>query len=645
MRGWAILIALVAACGSDTRRELRMDFPRGSLYDAPFPADDLRNADGTVDLSLIEVPPGLPFMRDIVTLLDGQADGFGQTSAVFFASRVALDPAALPDVAASITPASTVFLLGIDPDAADYLVRYPIEVSYDEDGGPFGDEHLLTLLPVQGVPLLPATRYAAVVMRELGDASGQPLEQSAAVDDLANGQPAFDTLAAAAAALAEAGIALDDVAALTAYRTQDGEAGLRRFVAHARGADPPAPLTAPTRTDLFDEYCVYQTTVSMPVYQTGTPPFTMRGGTWPVAPAVDSREDARLVITIPRAAAPAAGYPTAVMVRTGGGGDRPLVDRGVRDDTGEPVVPGTGPALHFARAGFAGVTIDGPHGGLRNVTEGDEQLLIFNITNPGAIRDNIRQSALELALVPDILAGVTIDISDCPGATTGSALLDLSRLALMGHSMGATIAPLVLAVEPRYQAVILSGAGGSWIENVVHKRSPFEIRPVATSLLGYTNIGRELHERDPALSLFQWAIEAADPPLYARHVLGTGARHVLMFQGIVDTYILPPIANATSLSVGLDLAGDALDEEAPDLAGFEPASQMLPLVGRGVIALPASGNLPDGATGVVVQHLEDPIEDGHEVMFQLDAPKAQYQAFLASWLAGTPTVPATAASR
>jgi len=44
----------------------------------------------------------------------------------------------------------------------------------------------------------------------------------------------------------------------------------------------------------------------------------------------------------------------------------------------------------------------------------------------------------------------------------------------------------------------------------------------------------------------------------------------------------------------------------------------------------------------VTQHHEDGIEDGHEVMFQTDVPKHEYQYFLASWLTGTPSVPADA---
>jgi len=123
-----------------------------------------------------------------------------------------------------------------------------------------------------------------------------------------------------------------------------------------------------------------------------------------------------------------------------------------------------------------------------------------------------------------------------------------------------------------------------------------------------------------------------------------------MMQGIVDDYILPRIANSTSLSFGLDLAGVELDTEAdPRLAGELPVGPLLPLDGRSTIALPAMSNvaLPGGGsvTAVLTQHLEDGIEDGHEVVFQTDPPKHEYQCFLASWLAtGAPSV-ATDAGR
>src|SRR5207249_6276706 len=121
---------------------------------------------------------------------------------------------------------------------------------------------------------------------------------------------------------------------------------------------------------------------------------------------------------------------------------------------------------------------------------------------------------------------------------------DVNKLALMGHSMGATIAPLSAAFEPRFGAVILSGCGGSFIENVLYKEKPVLIRPLAEVLVGYPQLGRKLSEGDAALSLVQWAAEAADPPTYGPRILdGSGAaHHVLMLQGIVDHYIMPPMA-------------------------------------------------------------------------------------------------------
>jgi hypothetical protein len=205
--------------------------------------------------------------------------------------------------------------------------------------------------------------------------------------------------------------------------------------------------------------------------------------------------------------------------------------------------------------------------------------------------------------------------------------------------MGAWIAPIAAADEPMFGAMIIDGAGGSWIENIMWKQKPTPVYPVIAAFLHEGDLKAD----DPVLGLSQWALEPADPQIYTAKFAARGG-HVLMVQGIVDDYILPNIANATSLSLGLDLAGPELDTESdPRLVSQRPLGPLLPLVGRGAIALPASAN-HGASTAVVVQHLEDGIEDGHEVMFQTDAPKHQYQCFLASWIVkGTPMVDADAA--
>ena len=631
---------------------LRMDLgATADLFAAPFPSDHLVGADGTVAVDAFPNPDAIPLVEQLLDTVHGRARGFATTATLFFTAEAALDAQSLPALLETVEPDASVQLLSIDPASDDYLQRYPLKVHFESDGGPFGAANMLALLPLQGIPLRPHGHYAAVVLDGVRTAAGEPLVPAAELADLLAGKrpdglsdAALASYRRAVEALDEAGIARDRVVGLSAFHTWDPTSEQDLLVAQARALATPSPVLPFAAAEIFDDYCVFESTVDMPVYQTGEPPYQDEGGEIPFEPSgpqVDHPETARIVVTIPRAPMPAGGWPSVVMIRTGGGGDRPLVDRGPRDAAGEALAAGTGPAWHFARAGWAGVSVDGPHGGLRNITGGDEQFLIFNLANPVAMRDNLRQSALELALLPDVLATLELDVSSCPDAGAPTARFDVDRLAIMGHSMGATIAPLTLATEPRYRAALLSGAGGSWIENVIYKRSPLAVKPLAEVLLHYPTHERQLHEHDPVLALLQWAGEPADPPVYAPRVVSRpepdAPRHILMMQGIVDTYILPPIANALSLSLGLDRGGQALDAASPELSELDPLDLLLPLVGRGAIDLPASGNR-GAATALVVQHPEDGIEDGHEVVFQTEPPQHQMRCFLSSLLAGAATV-------
>jgi dienelactone hydrolase len=589
-----------------------MNFAGTGFYDAPFPSDHRRLADGRIDLGRFPTQ-GVPLVAQIAALAAGR-EGFGLTSAVFFRLGAAVE-GPLPDLAASREPGSPVFLVDLATG-----VRHPVTVQLSADGGRFGAPNLLAVLPAQGFPLRPRTRYAAVVLRSLGLEPSRQLRQlrlggappGLGLAALAEYREALDTLASQ-------GVAGDSIAGLAVFTTGDPTAELDATVADALAR--PLPAVAPfTPTDAFPGYCVYESTVAMPTYQTGTPPYATEGGAWQATPFAE--ELARVVVTIPRRAMPTAGFPTVVFSRTGAGGERPLVDRGPRAVAGGAAVePGAGLARDFAEVGWAAISIDGPHGGLRNVTHGDEQFLMFNVLNPTALRDNVRQSALELVLTAHLVPTLRVASAACDGAPA-EARLDGDRLAIFGHSMGAWIAPLAVAAEPRFRAMILSGAGASWIENVLWKQKPLDVRPLARTFLGY-GVTFDLSPGDPVLSLLQWAGESADPQLYGERV----ASHVLMVQGIVDHYIMPTIANATSLAMGLDLAGPALDGTVPELASFPPLATLLPLRDRTTLPLPAFGNR-DGRTAVVVQHAADGIEDGHEALFQTAAPRRQVRCFL-----------------
>lgn len=675
-RGAAGLVVLLlgaqaAGCGGDPepkppspggttiRFELTAD--PSDFYAAPFPSEHRRKADGHVDLSAFPNPKGIDLVSQVVQIVEADADGFGTTSGVFFSLTDAVDTATLPDLRETLSPEAPVFLMSVDPEAQDAGALYPVRVDFQADGGPFGAPNLLAVLPYQGVPLRPNTLYATVVQRSVHDAAGKPLDASPTVTALAMGrtpegmsEQAASDYRAALKQLSEAGVVSTEIAGLAVFRTGNPTEAFSRVVKDVLSRPVPEPVTPFVPAEVFDGFCVYTSTIRMPTYQAGKPPYLSEGGGWAFDedgnPVVQGEEEANFVVTLPRAPMPEAGFPVVVFSRTGAGGDRPLVDRGVRAEPGGPAIaPGTGPALELAKVGFAGSSIDGPHGGLRNPDGEDEQLRVFNFANPLALRDNVRQSAVELVLQAHILEGIQIDAGACPGLTTpggGPARFDVSIMASFGHSMGASILPLSLSAEPRLRASILSGAGSSYIENIVHKLKPLNTNSLAKFLLQYPK-DKALTEFEPLLSVLQWAAEPADTQVYARDILREAAEgkvhHILMVEGVVDRYILPPIANATALSMGLDLAGPELDAESPELQTFTPLASVLDLASREAIEFPAKGNVAlaggGASTAVVVQHAEDGVEDGHEAVFQTEAPKRQYRCFLQTLAKGTPSVP------
>ncbi len=558
------------------------------FFATPFPADT-RLVDGRVSLKGFEGSASAALVKGAVKALDGVATGFSTTAGIF--ARAKLDP--------QLNCGADVLLTATAAEHGE--AKVPLQCDFHSDAGPFGGANLFAILPQQGDPLRPLTTYKV-------RAGGETL---------------------------------------TTFTTWDPLQPMRQAVKALHALPLPEPVTAFSLLQVYPHFCVYRSRTSMAVLQQGKPPYAGTGGGIDYAnPNVTSHQQARIFITIPRQTMPAEGWPTAVFVRTGGGGDRPLIDRGVRDEKGVVATPGSGPAMMFAEAGMAGVQIDGPLGGLRNPSGADEQLLIFNFSNLDAMRGNLVQSAAELTLLPKMLASLQLSTSDCPGAVApaGTSRFDSDHLALMGHSMGATIAPLTIAFAPQYKVLILSGAGGSWIENIMHKQLPMVVKPLAEALVGYAQIDRELHRFDPVLSLVQWVGEVADPPVFARAVtdgwVAAKPPHILMIQGIVDRYIMPTIANATSMAYRLDLGGQALDADHPETKGFAHAADVLKSVGGEQVQLPITGNRDAGArTAVLVQHAEDGVEDGHEVAFQVTAAKNQYQCFLKTWLQNkTPTV-------
>ena len=72
--------------------QVMMSFDRtAGFYSAPFPSDDLRAADGTIDLSGFPNPNSADLITSAVSLAS-TTGGFGRSAGIFFQTTAALDP-------------------------------------------------------------------------------------------------------------------------------------------------------------------------------------------------------------------------------------------------------------------------------------------------------------------------------------------------------------------------------------------------------------------------------------------------------------------------------------------------------------------------------------------------------------------------
>ncbi|MBN2496131.1 MAG: hypothetical protein JXR96_16175 [Deltaproteobacteria bacterium] len=252
----ALLAVLVLACGNgngesepcepETGAAVRALFALDPAELGPFPSPVLTQAaaDSPTGLRLALPPEGPPVLAaglavlDRAVLLEGLngRDGFSPTSPVLLPLDGPVDPASLPATPedAALESAS-VFLVDADPASASFGERVPAKVRALEFSSPDGDlEHRIAVAPA--APLRSASRYAAVITREVRDLDGVPIGPCAAWS-YASGRcetPAdhprreqLEALAAEHGALFdELGLDREALAAAALFTTQTIESGL-----------------------------------------------------------------------------------------------------------------------------------------------------------------------------------------------------------------------------------------------------------------------------------------------------------------------------------------------------------------------------------------------------------------------------------
>src|SRR5262245_27511459 len=234
----------------------------------------------------------------------------------------------------------------------------------------------------------------------------------------------------------------------------------------------------------------------MPQFQRGTPPFTEPGSGGFVLnrrgrPIVQRKEIVRVLVALPKETGtltmPAAGWPIATCMH-GTGGDALSF---ISDSTAE----------RLAQRGIASVSFDQPLHGLRPGTPDD----FYNPLNPLSFRDNSRQAAIE-GLIIFRMAGKLRSVR----SRAGPPRIDPAKRFFFGHSQGATVGPLVMALASGdLHGGVLSAGGGHLLLNILTRESALfaglTARQLVEALLGTT-----VDVFHPALHLLQMGGEVSD---------------------------------------------------------------------------------------------------------------------------------------
>jgi hypothetical protein len=644
-----IVIATCAllGCGSDesspatsATRPL-MDFSAdltntAQFYDFPYPADRRLDENGSPDLS------GFLNARDNVTVnrvraLVSDRRGWGTIAGGY----ARFDGPLMPYDAAQLieaTPTAPVLLVDIDPASPERGRLHPVmaaTLSPDD----YVPDNLLGFAARPGFVLHPNRSYAFVLTRALLDEGGQPVAPAAGLAALDDGSLSADELDAYEPlwpALDAATVARDQVVAATVFTTGDVVAETAALGDAVRDAYD-VTIDDLAVASNHDRFCELRGRMTLPQFQRGTPPFDEQGSFEIGAdglPIHQRDETIPVVVTLPKQAMPAGGYPLVMYFHGSGGISTQVVDRGAVPFTGGVETPGEGPAHVLAAHGFA--TVGSAHPVNPERLPGASALAYLNFDNLAAFRDTFRQGVLEQRLYLDALLELRIDptlVSACSGLSLPSGetayRFASAPVMAMGQSMGGMYTNMVAATDARIEAVVPTGAGGLWGYFILNTDliSGETLVPI---LLGGTPKLNFLH---PTLQLLELAWEAAEtfvymPRLARRPLDGHPVRSVYEPVGRGDVYFSTDLFDAAALAYGNQQAGDQV------WASMQPTLALAGLDGVADYPVVANRQSEGGTpyTGAVVQYADDGILNAHYVFAQLDAIKHQYGCFFESFV-------------
>jgi hypothetical protein len=610
--------------------------PPADFYRLPFPNDIRVNA-GALDISDFPKPGPTPLGVDLVKLYvdtwTSDFDGFSAAAGVAFrfSGNIDYDSAT----------GDAIKIIDVTPGAT---FGYEYSRSWVTNNGrtKYSCNHTLVVRNTPDTPFEAGHTYAVIVTNALKSDGGTPAAADADFTAVMATTPpsdaaldhAWDAYQGLRNWMTSRGSDAPTLATAAVFTVQDAPAHMQRLATSVAsqaaptltslalcGAGTTSPCddgtparACPTADAAFHEV---HGKLSVPIYQAGTAPYETPadgGGIVEISgvPAPVRTEQVCFALTIPKATAPAKGWPLVVYHHGTGGSMRSFIADGIAGKLAAATTPAA--VLSFDAV---------EHGARKGGSTKNSDDLVFNPLNPRAARDNFLQGAVDILQALRV-AGVSVTASASP---TGSAIVfDPGAVAFFGHSQGSTSGEIALAWSGDAPAAIFSGAGSYLTSSLLDKTMPVNISSGMSFL-----IGEPLDPEHPVMTIFQSFFDRADPLSYnplivSRPPAALPSKHVFMSWGTRDTYTPRSTLDANARSLGLSPVGTVLED-----------------FGTPAIPRPVTGNVTGGdskkRTAAVFQY-EASGDDGHFVATKNAAASADWMAFLQSYLStGTPVVP------
>lgn len=631
--GAASSIAACSPCasGSSGATELRLEDTSTRLPDFlahPWPSNARKRPSGQIDISALPNPTESSTLEDYVKIISDETYAYSTVAAQYMSFTGPLDPTSFPAGPLEATGSgSTLELVDIDAASPTRGAKHPISIHYRSEPTLYLPANNLTVIPPYGVPLQPDRTYALIGRSGLRAADGSSLKAGENLSRSLHEECVEDAPAKLAQMFAplrqfladttdDADEAADDIVAATVFTTQGVLREIRQLAEVAR-AQPVVSLTELSRVRVREEVVFIEGVVEVPSFQRGEVPFANLGDGGGIArdengvPVVDHYERTRVSFSIPRRSqghSPGEnGWPVVLHSHGTGGDYRCAFDPQIAEKLGVK--------------GIAVVGYDQTLHGPRDPTNSDPDLTFFNLFNPLAARDNVRQGTADLVTLTNLLASAQVLLPEA--LAEDEVRFDPSRIAFMGHSQGSLAAAPWITTDERVKAVVFSGLGAILTITLLERKDIVNFKALLESLLKLP-ADQPLDDLHPVMSLIQTFIEPADPISYASSYLADppkgASRDILQVEGFLD--FASPARGQEAFSVAARIPLIAPHHRIP------PAAE---LVGPAPMDAPAMNNVESPAGRVTYGLIQYP-EETHFPVFENADANARYVEFLRSAL-------------